>query len=352
MSYSTPLQQKTVCVKPDNARALRTGSIPEENLSNLMSRIIPVLGYKAVMLWVLTDDFESLELKQACGLRAISPASSAGRIRRSEVDIQVLRGEVVSLPDCRSEDSLPYAQIALDEGFRSMLAIPYRVRERIEGVLRVYTPEVHTFDLDEQNLWFEIANLCACSSRSNECFDTLQRISSRLTSSLDLNSVLKTLLLESMAQLGLTAGTIRLLGSNGNTLHLAAACGLSNVAELKRGIDVSKSRLDQYVLQQAESIAVHDVGDDVEFELGKRQIEDLSSVLLLPLQVRDTRLGVMRLYSRGAKEFASEEIRMIRALAEVGAIAIENAKLHQLVAERLDSMKEHVDGWYRFLAFS
>lgn len=351
MSYSIPLQQRTVCMKPENARALNTVSIPEENLSNLMSRIFPVLGYKAVLLCVLTEDCKSLRLKQACGIRELSLAFGSDRIGRGEVDDRVLRGELISMAEARSEDSLPYSQVALDEGLRSMLAIPYRTRGRITGVLRVYTAAVHTFNQDEQNLWSEIANLCAYSSGSNECFDTLQRISSRLNSSLDLDSVLKTLLSESLAQLGLTSGTIRLLGSGGNTLHLAATCGLSH-APLKREIDVNKSRLDQYALQQAEPVAVTDIGEDVELEFGRIRFEDVRSLLLLPLQVRDTRLGVMRLYSGAVKQFAPEEIRLIRALAEVGAIAIENAKLHQLLTERLDSMKEHVDGWYRFLAFS
>jgi GAF domain-containing protein len=351
MSYSVPLQQRVICTKPENARTLSTGSIPGEDFSNIMGRIIPVLGYKAAMLYVLSEDRESLVLKHACGIREIRLTSVAGPLSRSDVDNRVLGGEVVALPEARSENSLLYSQIAQEEGLQSMLAVPYRIGGRVTGVLRVYTAEVHAFGPDEQALWSEIANICARSSQSNDCFDTLQRLSSRLNLSLDLNSVLKTLLSESLAQLGLTAGSIRLLGSTGNILHLAAASGFSNIS-LKREVDVRESRLDQYALQQAEPIAVTDVKEDVELEPGEMPFEDVRSVVLLPLQVRDTRLGVMRLYSTEVKQFTPEEIRLIRALAEVGAIAIENAKLHQLLTERLDAMKEHVDGWYRFLAFS
>jgi GAF domain-containing protein len=61
---------------------------------------------------------------------------------------------------------------------------------------------------------------------------------------------------------------------------------------------------------------------------------------------------VMRLYSAQVRRFSAEEIDFAAAVAELGAVAIENAKLHEALKERFEAMKEDVDGWYRFLALS
>lgn len=74
MSYPIQPQQRTTCIKPVSARVLSTDSIPE-GFSNIVSRIIPVLGYKAAMLCVLTEQRESLVLKHACGISEISNAT-------------------------------------------------------------------------------------------------------------------------------------------------------------------------------------------------------------------------------------------------------------------------------------
>jgi hypothetical protein len=40
------------------------------------------------------------------------------------------------------------------------------------------------------------------------------------------------------------------------------------------------------------------------------------------------------------------------AVADIGVIAIENAKLHKVMMQRLAALKEDVVGWYELLAFS
>jgi GAF domain-containing protein len=73
---------------------------------------------------------------------------------------------------------------------------------------------------------------------------------------------------------------------------------------------------------------------------------------VLPLSVGNTLVGVMRLYSAQTRRISAEEIDFAAAVADLGAVAIQNAKLHEALKERLEAMKEDVDGWYRFLTLS
>jgi GAF domain-containing protein len=63
-------------------------------------------------------------------------------------------------------------------------------------------------------------------------------------------------------------------------------------------------------------------------------------------------IGVMRMYSGHVRRFSAEEIAFAATVADLGGVAIENAKLHEALKARLEALKEDASGWYRFLALS
>jgi GAF domain-containing protein len=52
------------------------------------------------------------------------------------------------------------------------------------------------------------------------------------------------------------------------------------------------------------------------------------------------------------RKFTPEETNFAVAVSDLGAVAIENARLHEVLKQRLQALKEDVDGWYQFLTFS
>ena len=52
-------------------------------------------------------------------------------------------------------------------------------------------------------------------------------------------------------------------------------------------------------------------------------------MLSVPIAVREKVRGVLRLYSSMATAFSTEDLEFAKVLAEIGGIAIINAKLHQ-----------------------
>ena len=143
-----------------------------------------------------------------------------------------------------------------------------------------------------------------------------------------------------------------LLGSEKQTLHLAAAYGLSETYLKKGAVKLAHSPIDRRVLQAGEPIAIDDVTRDSMFQYpDEAHLEGIRSVFVLPLRLKQTVIGVMRMYSSQARHFGNEEVAFAMAIADLGAVAIENAKLHQALKQRLEALKEDVDGWYRFLIF-
>lgn len=92
---------------------------------------------------------------------------------------------------------------------------------------------------------------------------------------------------------------------------------------------MAKSRIDQETLT-GHIVQIKDAGDDPRFQYPEAAREEgIASVMALPLTVEDRAIGVLRLYSDKVREFDQSEQDFATAIANLSAIAIENARLHQ-----------------------
>jgi GAF domain-containing protein len=332
-------------------RAINASLSQEEVLAAMLRHIVTDLGYKAATLRLLDQEQQMLELRACYGLSETYLSKGPVELGKSGIDRDVLTGQVVMIPDVARESGFQYAKAAAQEGLTSLVAVPLILHESAIGVLHVYTAEWHEFSSHEQAFIGGIADLGAQAIRRTHCFEAFHRMSHHINSSLEVTQVLKTLLLESVKELNVRAGSIRLLGPRKQTLHLATAYGLSE-AYLKKGeIELAQSPIDQAVLKEARAVAITDITKETALQYTKEaEREGIRSILVIPLLVREMMIGVMRLYSGQVRRFVREEISLAKAVADLGAIAIENAKLHEILKDRLEALKEDADGWYRFLS--
>jgi GAF domain-containing protein len=325
----------------------------QELLTVALERTVVELGYKAATLRLLDEERQTLELKAAYGLSADYLHKGAVEVARSGIDHTVLSGTPMAVSDVGHDPSFQYAAAAEREGLASVLAVPLSVRKRVIGVLRVYTAAPHHFSAEERAFLSAVANLGAQALERTRLYEAFQTIARHLNSSLDVKDVLTTLLLESVRELNVKAGSLRLLGPQRATLHLAAAYGLSASYLQKGTVQVAHSPIDARVLSDQKPIAITEVSAAAGLQYPEEaQREGIRSMLILPLCVRDIPIGVLRLYSGQVRRFSAEEIAFATAVADLGAVAIENAKLHETLKERLQALKEDSNGWYRFLTLS
>jgi GAF domain-containing protein len=324
----------------------------QEVLEVMLERIVVDLGYRAASLRLLDEEKHQLDLKAAHGLSETYLNKGVVDVTRSVVDRSVLEGKPVAIPDVRQDPSFQYSKEAGVEGLTGMAAIPLMIYNHAIGVLHVYTSHTHDFGQEELSFLSAIANIGAQAIQRTRLFGAFQRIAYQINSSLDLGDVLRTLLVESVQELNVKAGSVRLLGPTRQTLHLAAAYGLSETYLQKGMVKVAQSPIDQRVLQEATPVAITDMNQEGGFQYPEEaRQEGIRSVFVVPMRVQDTLIGVLRLYSGQVRQYSMEEISFAVAVADLGAVAIENAKFHEALKQRLEALKEDVNGWYRFLAF-
>ena len=335
------------------SRAINSSLSAEEVLERIVERIVSDLGYRAATVRLLDAEQQQLVLRASYGLSEAYLKKGPTDIAHSGIDRQVLGGQPATLHDVRRDPGFQYPEAAEKEGLTSILSVPLAARERVIGVLHVYTAEVHDFGAEEQSFIGAIANLGAQVIERTQLFEAFRRLAHELNSTLELQEVLSTLLIESVREVNVKAGSIRLLGPQRQRLHLAVAYGLSQTYLQKGEVKVAASPIDRRALETGEPMAITDITQESGFQYPEEaRREGIRSVLILPLRAGDNAIGVLRLYSAQVRKFTTEEIAFAHAVADLGAVAIENAKLHEALKERLEGLKQDVDGWNRFLGLS
>jgi signal transduction protein with GAF and PtsI domain len=137
------------------------------------------------------------------------------------------------------------------------------------------------------------------------------------------------------------ATSIRLLDSCEKKLVLGAADGLSEGYLHKGPILVEESALDQKALK-GKTIYLSDVQKSKDFQYGaKAKTEGIRSVLVVPLLLEKSAIGVLRVYTDKKREFTDREIKFLEAVANLSAIALDNARMHKTLQTSCDLMSAH-----------
>jgi signal transduction protein with GAF and PtsI domain len=137
------------------------------------------------------------------------------------------------------------------------------------------------------------------------------------------------------------ASSIRILDPQEKKLVLGAACGLSKAYIQKGPIMVDESGLDQKALN-GKTIFLKDVQTNKNFQYGaKAKSEGIKSVLVVPLLLEKKAIGVLRVYTDKVREFTGREIKFLEAVANLSAIALDNARMHKTLQTSCELMSAH-----------
>lgn len=134
----------------DATKAISSSLDLNEVLNLIVKSVINLLGVKGCVVNLLNDSRKQLEIRVAGGLRDNYLAK--GPIDADESITEALGGNTVFIKDVASDNRVQYPDEAQKEGIVSILSIPLKAKEKIIGVLRVYTGEAREFSSREMDL--------------------------------------------------------------------------------------------------------------------------------------------------------------------------------------------------------
>jgi GAF domain-containing protein len=328
----------------------------QDVLSSILHALVEELGYKAASVRQLDAEQRILVLIGSIGLSKAYLAKGAVEVDKSGLDREVLNGNLVEIGNVRHDSRLQYPEAVAEEGIGSILAAPLALRDRVTGVLRVYSNDAREAPETEKHFLQSVGKLTARALVNAQHSEAMRNISRQINSSLDLQSVLTAMLKRTVDELNYKGGIVRLLSPAGQYLELVAATGLSQSYLSKGLIDVERSAMDQKVLQ-GELVTIYDVASDPGCQYPQEALkEGIRSIQSVPLTAPDRSdakghkvIGVLRVYSSQPRRFSDDEVSFLQIIASLGAIALENARLHHELARRVDSLQPDEDGWQRIV---
>jgi len=97
---------------------------------------------------------------------------------------------------------------------------------------------------------------------------------------------------------------------------------------------------------EGKPIAVLDATEDERIQYREQaKREGIASILSVPMMLREEIIGVMRVYTDEPRHFTHDEIFFVNAAANLGAIALENARLYESVEKDYEALRRDILEW-------
>jgi PAS domain S-box-containing protein len=179
--------------------------------------------------------------------------------------------------------------------------------------------------------------------------ETLLRILTEVSASLDLDRALSRTLALLNEAIGAEQGTIMLLNVEDNTLQFKAGYGYAS-GESPTGTPASGSKpftlkvgegLAGWVVKNRQPTLVEDLLKDSRWVVSKHTSSQHRSAIVAPLIVGEVVSGAIMVFHRQVGYFTEDALSMVQAIGSQVAISINNSQLYELIrdqAERLGSM--------------
>jgi len=139
--------------------------------------------------------------------------------------------------------------------------------------------------------------------------------------------------------LGAKGCSVMLLTPDRRLLIHAATHGLSEHYIRKGLVSADKSSAEALMGQP---VAILDAITDKRIQYPKEAREEgIVSMLSVPVLLRSEVIGVIRVYTSEARQFTDEDIHFVGAVANLGAIALENARLYESLQRDYNALKHY-----------
>jgi sigma-B regulation protein RsbU (phosphoserine phosphatase) len=310
-----------------------------EKIRELLGRLIP---YDAFAVYLLHPTRPELRIAYPFGYPEGIAENFRLKVGEGIVGNAVAEQRPLLIPDLSVEPR--YKNLV--PGMRTALVMPLVYKSRVIGALNILSRHPNAFDETDQPLLgqfaaavgvaLEHARLFEAERRTSDTFETLAEIGRELASILDLDE-----LLTRLGQLVKRVIDYRnfgvLLLDDEQRLCVKASVAFGEACE-QRTFALTEG-LVGYAALHCEAVLVGDVTTDPRYV---PCVEDVRSELVIPLMLKERCIGVFDLASAELDAFSQQDIQILTPLANMMAVAIENARLYEAVAANERRLEKEV----------
>ena len=241
--------------------------------------------------------------------------------------------------------------IILRSDVRSELAVPLEVNGELRGVLNVDSDRENAFSEEDEQLLQDLALQAARVIHNTwlyeqlrlkaRLFESLLSVGQTINSTINLDDALKVITREACLLMESKMCSVLMLDATREWLDLRASYGAGEQYVKKSRLSVAESFVG-IVVRRKKPMQLENVQTSSRYqnvEIARR--EGLVSLLSVPLVYSQHAIGTLNVYTDRNHSFSNEEIRILSALAELSALAIEKARLYERIVDVEEQLRQN-----------
>jgi signal transduction protein with GAF and PtsI domain len=162
-------------------------------------------------------------------------------------------------------------------------------------------------------------------------FHELYRVALAINSPIKVRGVLRSIVRSTTTAMNVKGCSIMLFTPDKKSLVHKISYGLSKTF-VNKGPRLVRKSLPETVKGKGTVAIVHDVNQEkqrVQYPEAAVK-EGIVSILAVPMKLRRKIVGELRIYSTEKRDFSEDDIFFVQAVANLGALAIDNARLYEV----------------------
>ena len=320
---------------------------PKEALQLILNEMVATFGANSGTIALINPDSGLLQIEVLHGV-----PEEASRIElkpgQGVTGWVALHGKSLLAEDVRQEPRY----FPLREAVRSEMAAPMEERGQVIGVVNLDSDTEHAFNRDDLKL-FELLTAEASKVARNlwliqqlktkaTQLESVLTIGRRLVSKLELQEIIDSITFEARKIIECRLCAVFLLDADSDRIRLYSVRGSTRGFARLPPIPIDESSIG-VAIRRKKQVEVLDLlkTEDHHAVLDAIQSEGLVSQLASPIIYENEVIGVLNAYTGRQHRFNNEEKNLFAAMAGLGAVAIQNARLYKRVFESEERLRHN-----------
>jgi signal transduction protein with GAF and PtsI domain len=307
-------------------------------LSEIIRTMSDMVACDSVMIYLLDDAHRNLVLRASktphqkeLGQLTLKIGEGLTGWAAKNAKTLAIREEAYKDPRFRAFDILP------EDRYEAFLALPVVFKGKPIGVINLQHKKPHEYssnvigllEMIARQLGGVIEHARLFSETRNKAlqFDSLVKVSQSITSEKYLDEILSLIVVVTAEMLNSKICSVMLLDPKGLELVIRATQSLSEEYRRKPNLKVGSSLIGEAV-RNKKPLTVENVQSEERYYYRELAIkEGLTSMIAVPMIVREKVVGVLNVYTKAQHSFSRAEQDVLQMVANQAAVAVENTKL-------------------------
>ncbi len=326
-----------------------TQDLPEI-LHRFCTMIVEELKADSVLIYLFDENRDELILRGSDKPRSEHLGTLKLKLGEGITGWVAEKRKIVAISRHASDDPRFKGFSSLQEDrYEAFMSVPIALKSELVGVMNIHHKNAHTHSSAEIRLAERIveeiggalvhSRLHKQAQKKSRQVETLAKMSMTIAQGTYLREILQLIVSMTAEMIGSKVCSLMLLDEKGRELKIEATQSLSEEYKSKPPVQVKLSVSGRAIMERR-PVIVADVTTDPQYtypDIAKK--ENLRSLLVVPMMMKDRPIGVVNCYTSDVHTFTDEDVQLLQAVANQAAVAIDHTRALEKAIEAQEALE-------------